>query len=367
MSTSSSPPPSPPALPASPPGSAKPSRRLFIGVIAAIVGVTAVIFGVKRLQFALAHEDTDDAQVDGHVSPVLPRVPGYVSRVLVNDNQHVVAGQPVLEIDARELDLRVAQAQAAQLSAEAALSTDEAALATARADADSAASTIRTGEVRQRKAARDLARDLQLFKTGAITDSQLSDTQAAADTAAAQLESLRRAAAVTALQIPVAAARIAAARTQVAERAADLAYAKLQRSYGAVVAPIAGYVSRKNVEPGEFVQAGQTVLSIASDTDVWVVANFKETQLTRMRAGQPVEFTADSYPGVVFHGKVDSIAGTTGARFALLPPDNSTGNFVKVTQRIPVKIVFAEPPAGDHPLRPGMSVDAVVAVREEPR
>jgi membrane fusion protein (multidrug efflux system) len=353
-----------PAVEESPAAPTRKTGRLVVGVIAGIAVVAALIFGVKRLQFALAHEDTDDAQVDGHVSPVLPRVPGYVSKVLVDDNQRVAAGQPVIEIDARELDLRIAQAQAALSSAQADLATAGAALANARADADTADSNIRTGEVRERKAARDLARDTQLFKTGAITDSALSDTQAAADTAGAQLESLRREAAARRLQVPVANARMAAARTQVAQRVADLDFAKLQRSYAAVVAPIAGFVSRKNVEPGEFVQAGQTVLSIASDTDVWVVANFKETQLTRMHAGQPVEFTADSYPGVVFHGKVDSIAGTTGARFALLPPDNSTGNFVKVTQRIPVKIVLAELPSGDHPLRPGMSVDAVVRVRD---
>ena len=118
------------------------------------------------------------------------------------------------------------------------------------------------------------------------------------------------------------------------------------------------------MEPGQFVQAGQTLLSIASESDVWVVANFKETQLTRMKPGQEVEFEADSYPGVIFHGKVESISGATGARFALLPPDNSTGNFVKVTQRVPVKIVLAEAPDAGHPLRPGMSVDATVRVAE---
>lgn len=339
-------------------------RRIVVGVVAAVVAVVAVVFGIKRVEFALAHEDTDDAQVDGHVSPVLPRVPGYVAKVLVDDNQRVTAGQPLIEIDTRELDLRVAQAQAALLSARADLGTAEAALAAAKARGDTAASNIRAGAVRARKAAHDLARDTQLFKTGAITDSQLADTQAAADTAVAQLASLRDEAAATELEVPEAAARIVAARTQVDQRSADLDFAKLQRSYGTVVAPINGYVSRKNVEPGQFVQAGQTLLSIASDTDVWVIANYKETQLTRMRDGQPVEFTADTYPGVIFHGKVDSIAGTTGARFALLPPDNSTGNFVKVTQRIPVKIVVTESPSGDHPLRPGMSVDATVQVRD---
>ena len=123
-------------------------------------------------------------------------------------------------------------------------------------------------------------------------------------------------------------------------------------------------MSRKNVELGQFIQAGQTLLSVASDADVWVVANFKETQLTHMLPGQAVEFEADSYPGVLFQGKVESISGATGARFALLPPDNSTGNFVKVTQRVPVKIVLAQAPDADHPLRPGMSVDATVSLSQ---
>jgi len=131
-----------------------------------------------------------------------------------------------------------------------------------------------------------------------------------------------------------------------------------------VRAPIAGIVSRKDVEPGQFVQAGQTLLSIASETDIWIVANFKETQLAHMKPGQPVEFEADTYKGYTFHGTVESISGATGARFALLPPDNSTGNFVKVTQRVPVKIVLSQAPDAEHPLRPGVSVDATVRTVE---
>jgi membrane fusion protein (multidrug efflux system) len=218
--------------------------------------------------------------------------------------------------------------------------------------------------VRQRKAASDLARDSRLFKTGAITDSQLTDTQAAADTAAAQLEAARDESRTAEAQIAVASARVAGSQTSAAEKASDLDYAKLERSYCTVTAPIDGLVSRKNVEAGQYVQAGQTLLSVATDTDVWVVANFKETQLTHMKPGQDVEFEADTFPGVIFHGKVDSISGATGARFALLPPDNSTGNFVKVTQRVPVKIVLSQAPDAEHPLRPGMSVDATVRVKE---
>ena len=218
--------------------------------------------------------------------------------------------------------------------------------------------------MRQRKAASDLVRDTNLFKTGAITDSQVTDTKAASDTASAELDAVRTQAKTAELLIGVAAARVDGSKTLAAEKASDLDYAKLQRTYASITAPITGLVSRKNIEPGQFIQAGQTLLSITTETDVWVVANFKETQLTRMKPGQSVEFEADSYPGVIFHGKVESISGATGARFALLPPDNSTGNFVKVTQRVPVKIVLSEAPDSGHPLRPGMSVDAAVLVVE---
>jgi membrane fusion protein (multidrug efflux system) len=338
------------------------NRRLAVGAVSALILAIGVLYGFRRWQFFVAHEETDDAQVEGHISPVLPRVSGYVARVLVDDNQRVKAGQALVEIDSKELDLRVSGAEAALRNAQADRATAQASLGSAGAALATAAANVETALVRQHKAAHDLERDSRLFSTGAITDSQLSDTQAAADTAAAVLESVRSEARAAEAQVGVAKARVAAAETRVAELASDLDLARLQRSYAEVTAPIDGRVSRKSVEPGQYVQAGQTLLSVASETDVWVVANFKETQLARMRPGQDAEFEADTYRGYVFHGRVESISGATGARFALLPPDNSTGNFVKVTQRVPVKIVLAQPPDAGHPLRPGVSVDAVVSV-----
>jgi membrane fusion protein, multidrug efflux system len=339
------------------------TRKLVIGAIAAVALVAGVIYGINRWRFAQVHEETDDAQVEGDISPVLPRVSGYVSHVRVVDNQRVDVGQSLMEIDSQELDLKIKQAEAALQNAVADKATADAILTTAKSLEDTALANIDTAQVRQKKAATDLARDTSLAKTGAITDTQLIDTRAAADTANDQLASVKSEAKTAEAQISVAAARVISSGTMAEEKAADLAYAKLQRSYASVPAPIAGIVSRKNVEPGQFVQAGQTLLSIASDTNVWVVANFKETQLTHMKPGQDVEFEADTYPGVIFHGKVESLSGATGARFALLPPDNSTGNFVKVTQRVPVKIVLAQAPDSEHPLRPGMSVDATVSVQ----
>ena len=351
-------------LPTEKPASRVAARQIVVWILAVLAIAVGAYFGVSHWNFAMSHEETDDAQIEGHISPVLPRVPGYVARVLVDDNQRVAAGQLLIEIDPKELDLRVAEAEAALQNALAAKATAEASLESSRASAATAAANVETALVRQRKAASDLARDTNLFRTAAITDSQLTDTQAAADTAAAQLEAQRSEASTAKAQVAVAAARVAAAKTEAAEKASELDFARLQRSYCEVKAPIDGLVSRKNVEPGQFIQSGQTLLSISSESEVWVVANFKETQLTHMKPGQDVEFEADSFPGVVFRGKVESISGATGARFALLPPDNSTGNFVKVTQRVPVKIVLAQAPDPDHVLRPGMSVDATVRVRD---
>jgi membrane fusion protein (multidrug efflux system) len=338
-------------------------RPSVIGISAAVLAA-GVFFGVKYARFFASHEETDDAQVEGDISPVLPRISGYVARVLVRDNERVVAGQPLILIDSAELDLRVSRETTTRQTVEADLRTAEAGLAAARAALAVARANIAALLVRRDKTASDLAQDRGLFAGGAITDRQLSDSQAAADAAAAQSIMATREAESAEAQVTVAAVKVGAARAQVAQQLSDLEMARLQRSYATITAPIAGLVAHKDVEPGQYVQAGQTLFSIASDSGVWVVANFKETQLARIRAGESATFTADGYPGRVFHGRVESIAGATGARFALLPPDNATGNYVKVTQRVPVKIVLSGAPDPESVLRPGMSVTATVDLKE---
>jgi len=337
--------------------------RIAISLIGAAALAVGLYFGVSHFRFALAHVETDDAQVEGDISPVLPRISGYVTRVLVRDNERVDAGQPLIEIDAHELDLKVTSAAAALQSAEATQGTSRAGLANAQAAQSVAEANALVAGVTEAKTASDLKRDTALFATSAITDRQLTDTQAAADVARAQHQAALRQAEAAATAVQVAAAEVDATQSQIEARRADLAYAQLQRSYAVVTAPIAGEVSHKAVEPGQYVQSGQTLLSVASDADVWVVANFKETQLPRMQVGQTVEFSVDGVPGAVFHGRVESIAAATGARFALLPPDNASGNYVKVTQRVPVKIVVTDAADASRVLRPGMSVDAAVLVK----
>jgi len=345
------------------------SAATFFRRLPVLAAVTAVLIlggylGVRHLRFALSHEETDDAQVEGDISPVLPRVAGYVARVLVRDNQKVAAGQPLIEIDSDDLDLGVRTRETALLTAEAELRSAEASLAVARAAAEVAKANISTVEIHRDKTVSDLHQDQGLFAGGAITDRQIRDSREAADTAAAQLTMAQREAEAAAAQVEVAAVKVKTAVANVAQQRTGLDLSRLERSYATIVAPISGLVANKAVEPGQFVQAGQTLLSIASDTGVWVVANYKETQLNHLRPGQPATFTADSYPRRVFRARVESIAGATGARFALLPPDNATGNYVKVTQRVPVKIVLDEPPDPLHELRPGMSVDAVIDLKD---
>jgi membrane fusion protein, multidrug efflux system len=355
MSTSSS-------SPAATETSSSSRTPILIGLLALAV-VVGGYFGFRHFLYFRSHEETDDAQVEGHISPVLPRVSGYVAEVLVKDNEQVTAGQPLVVIDPHELDLRIASAEAAQRSAEAGARTADAALANAVAAQAVTQANVVTAEVTQRKAAADLARDANLFKNSAISGSQLADTQAAGDEADARLAASRRQADAAAAQIVSGRAQVDAAHAQIDQRRTDLDFARLQRSYATITAPIAGIISHKDLEPGQYVQAGQTLLSVTSDAGAWVVANFKETEIARMRPGQPVAIRLDGYKGVAFHGKVESISGATGARFALLPPDNASGNYVKVTQRVPVRI--AVDPSGDgRVLRPGASADVTVSVEE---
>jgi membrane fusion protein (multidrug efflux system) len=198
------------------------------------------------------------------------------------------------------------------------------------------------------KTSADLSRYAALRQKEEISQQQFEAAKAAAQTAAATVAASVR--------------NVAAAEAEVAQKKADLDYVELQLSYANLAAPASGFVSRKSVEVGQMVQVGQPLLAIVEDNEIWVVANFKETQLKKMRVGQPVEIQVDAYPKKIFHGRVESFAAATGAKFALLPPDNATGNFTKVVQRVPVKIVLTDPPDPATPLRAGMSVNAIVRV-----
>lgn len=309
-------------------GSKKP---VVMAILAALV-LASGIFGWKTIVFYRHHEETDDAYVTGHIDPVLPRIAGYVTAVNVRDNQFVRKGDLLVTIDTRDL-------QSKREMALAGLETAQAKVAIARANVEAA-------KTNRDKTQDDEARYAKLLARQEVPRQQYDAARAAAVAARAQYLASQK--------------EVGAAQAEVAQKQAEVDYDNLQISYAAVTAPAAGTVSKKSVEVGELVQAGQPLMAIVEDQDVWVLANYKETQLRRMRVGQTAEIEVDAYPSVKFHGKVDSFAAATGAQFALLPPDNATGNFTKVVQRIPVKIILTDPPDPQHPLRAGMSVTTIV-------
>jgi len=381
------------------------AKRAYL-VLGAIAGIVAAIWVVHRWWTA-GKESTDDAQVEADVVPIAPRVSGVVKVARVHDNQLVAKGDVLFELDPAELDAEVARADAeleaarAQLAAGAAqvaivkssssggLSSARAALTGAGASARGAGDAVRAAEAAVARARADLAtatneleRSKQLFASQAIAKHELDRaqqahdvTKAALDAASAQLDLTRaqrgqaqarvaeaegRVAQSAPVDEQVAAAeathQLAAARVKVAEAA--LGRARLNRSYANVVAPTAGYVSKLAAHEGQSVMIGQTLLMLVP-RDTYVVANFKEGQIRAMKPGDKVDIELDAYPGS-FKGVVDTISPATGARFSLLPPDNATGNFVKVVQRVPVKITWTVPP--EIATRPGLSAEVTVHV-----
>jgi membrane fusion protein (multidrug efflux system) len=317
------------------------SRRRIVFAVLGLVLLGLVGLGVKKWWFARRHVSTDDAQVDGHIIPILPKVGGFVAEVRVQENQNVKAGDTLVVLDDRDFRSRLAQTEAdlaallATVSSRTRVGQAEAAVAQAQANAI--------------RAHADLERLEPLAQQDIVSKQQLDAARAATVAGDAQLASAQ--AALVGADARVAAAR--AARDQAA----------LQLSYTRLMAPTSGVVSKKTVEVGQLVQPGQPLMSAVPLDDVWVVANLKETQTANVSPGAAADFTVDAYPGRHFAGRVESLAPATGAKFSLLPPDNATGNFTKVVQRVPVRIRLSQPNDPAHPLRPGMSVDVTITTK----
>ncbi|MBO3271138.1 MULTISPECIES: HlyD family secretion protein [Hymenobacter] len=338
------------------------SRRPIILIILALVLLVGGYFGYQRYQFGQAHEDTDDAQVEGDVYPVIPRVGGPVLDVKIDDNQVVKKGDVVVTIDPADYQQRVNAAEAALAAAQANVVAARTSIGTAQANVKAAQATIGVSSANRARLQKDLKRSTFLRKEDIIPQSDYDAVQANLQATTAQRATAEQQVAVARQQVAAAEQQVAVAQAVVKQRQADLDNAKLQLSYTTITAPANGVVSRKNVQPGQVVAPGQQLFGLVASDRTWVVANFKETQLENMKVGQKVNIEVDAYPNEEFEGHVESLSAATGARFALLPPDNSTGNFVKVTQRVPVKIALDKVDP-EHPLRAGMSVTATVAVK----
>jgi membrane fusion protein (multidrug efflux system) len=334
-----------------------------------VVVLGALVWGVQKWMYSRAHASTDDAQVEGHIIPVLSKVGGYVDAVTVQDNDSVNTGDTLVRIDAAEYKVKLAQADAELAAARAAAGTGqntgqaEAAVATAASQQAALDAQIAAARANESKALSDLQRMKELAAKQIVSQQQLDAAQAAASAATANLTAVEKQAAAGGSSVVNARAgvRVALARLEAAQAARD--NAALQLSYTTVTAPVSGVVSKKMVELGQLVQPGQQLMSVVADTGVWVTANFKETQLSDMHVGQKVEIDVDAYGGYEAEGVVQSLSPATGAKFALLPPDNATGNFTKVVQRVPVRIAITKDLGPGRPLRPGMSVTVHVATK----
>jgi membrane fusion protein (multidrug efflux system) len=402
-------PPSQPApAPAPAPSKPKASKRPFIIAGVAVVAIAGAAYYMYSRQF----EDTDDAQIDGTITNLSARVPGNVKAVYVTDNQVVKAGDKLLDLDPADLEVVVAQAKAALALAEAqlvaedpsvaiteasntsAMTTAASELETARANVSSAAMDVKQisaqlelAQANDKNAQVEKERAERLFAQGAIsaTDRDARVTQAVAS--AANANAAKQALAAARDRLAAQNARIGAAKAKLGEvesnaplqvetrkanvsvrRAnldvarAEVKQATLNLSYASLVAPADGIVGKKSVSVGEHVAPGQQLLALSQIERLWVTANFRENQLRRMQPGQDVEVHVDALD-VDLKGKVESIGGATGARFSVLPPENAAGNYVKVVQRIPVRIALAVDEATAKLLRPGMSVEPKVRVR----
>jgi membrane fusion protein, multidrug efflux system len=339
-----------------------------------ILGVLVIVLGgwaLQRYLYSRHHVSSDNAQVDGHITTIAPRLSAFIDRVLVDDNQHVRIGDTLVVLDDRDLRVRLEQVQAELRDAQATVGSRgragqaEAQLQVTRAQAASASATVAAAESDYKKAAADLERYRGLAAQRIISAQQLDAAQAAFDAAAANLEAVRKQAAAAGSQVSASGAALRSADARLAAAQAAVEDARLQLSYARITAPASGVIARRNAETGALVEPGQTLMSIVPDAHVWVTANLKETQLAKVRIGDPVEFSVDAYPGRKFSGRVESLSPATGARFSLLPPDNATGNFTKVVQRVPVKIAVDQPTDSTYSLRPGMSVDVDIATGSE--
>jgi membrane fusion protein (multidrug efflux system) len=343
-------------------GAAKPKRPRRRLVLLGLFGALLLVGGVAWYVLNAGYESTDDATIEAHVIQVSPKISAHVKAVHFDDNYQVKRGDLLIELDPRDFDVSLASAQANLASAHSKLAETEAQQNVAQAGLGQAKADLASSQATADNAQADLKRNEQLYQTHVIDRREYDASIALAKSDVANVESSAKKVASQEAQIRLAAAQYSTASAEEHQAEAQLRQAQLQVSYTKIYAPFDGRVTKKSVEPGDYVQPGQTLFSLVPP-QVWVIANFKETQLKNMKVGQPVSVEVDALPGHDFKAHVDSFQAGTGGRFTLLPPENATGNFVKVVQRVPVKIVFDEPAADLERLWAGESVEPKVNVR----
>ena len=347
-------------------------------IVLTLAVLVVAFFGFRQYQYGQAHEETDDAQIAADVSPVISKISGYISEVKVKDNQFVKKGHTLIVLDNRDQKMAVSQAEAAlgtaQSNVTSAHAGSEAAASginNSRAAVQTANAQIEAAKVNVWRTEQDMKRYSELVKDHSITQQQFEQASAAYQSAQKQLQVLVDQKNQANVQTGVVTSQsnatyqnIGVANSQLKQRQVDVENAKLNLSYTVITAKENGYVSKIPVQPGQFVQAGSQLFSVVLSNQKWVVANYKETQVEKMVEGQKVEIEIDAFPDHKFEGTIASFSPATGSTFSLLPPDNASGNFVKVVQRLPIKITFNKIDSEImKKLRVGMNVKTVVSLK----
>jgi len=340
------------------PSHAKTKTRIALLAVALLVSAAAAVY---YFRFVAPFESTDNAFIEGYVIPMASQVPGRVAELLVKDNQAVKQGDVILKIDPRDYEASLAQARADLAAARSRVEQAKAQVKASEAKVAQAQATVLAADAENQRAADDLKR-YESVESRAVSKSAFDLAQSQARAAGANLEAARSQAKATEAEVSLSAAGVVTASAAVQQAEARLQQAELNLSYTQVTAPKDGRITRRVLEQGAYIQPGQALMAIVP-RQYWVIANFKEIQLTHMRVGQPVEVSVDAYPDRKFKGHVESIQSGAGARFSLFPPENATGNYIKVVQRVPVKILLDDLPGDDLALGPGMSVSPTVRVK----
>lgn len=327
-------------------------RKVVIGALVCV----ALFFGGRKVIFSLTHETTDNAQIETSIVPVLTRIAGYVKSVDVKDFDSVSQNQLVVEIDDADLKMQLEEQQSELQQANAELANAKAQLANAILSLQSNKGAIDLKKIRQQKSLNDLKRDQSLFKEQAITRKQVEESEFQVASANQEVVNAQTDLTTAKNRIEVLKENLNRATAMIEMKKTRIKETELKLSYTKITAPVTGKIGKKNISIGQFVQAGTPLFSIVNDSSYWIVANFKESQLPDLQEGKQVKIRVDAFPDLVLKGTIVSLSEATGAKFSLLPPDNSSGNFIKVTQRVPVKISIDNQATFKNKLRAGMSV-----------
>lgn len=356
----------------------KKKKSLVFPIILAVIIVVGGIYGYKTYSYGQIHEETDDAQIASNMNPVISKISGYVAQVKVKDNQSVKKGDTLVILDNKDQKMALNQAMAALSTAKSNISTAQATTAATSKNINSSQAAVTTAnaqieaaKVNVWKTGQDLKRYSILVKDHSITEQQYEQALAAKQTADRQLQvmidqknQISQQTTIASSQTEASSQQISVASSVAKQREVDVESARLNLSYTVIVAPEDGYVAKVPIQAGQFLQAGSQLFSLVKNDQKWVIANFKETQVAKMVEGQKVEIKIDAFPDTKFEGVVSSFSPATGSTFSILPPDNASGNFVKVVQRLPIKIDFVNLDKNiAKKLRTGMNVKAEVSLK----